>query len=56
MQIIKRDNYKMKPDQVVITGLNEEFSKLLCKMLNDSREGDNTKYYYQVVSDEFKVE
>lgn len=46
----------MKPDQIVIEGLNEEFSKLLCKMLNNSREGINTKYYYQVVSDNFKVE
>ena len=34
----------MKTDQIVITGLDEEFSKLLCRMLNDSSEGNNIKY------------
>ena len=34
----------MKTDQIVIIELDEEFSKLLCRILNDSSEGNNVKY------------
>lgn len=57
MKIIKRHNYKLEPDQLIIVGISEEYAKVLCKYLNNIKEEkpELKDYYFQIVSDNFEV-
>lgn len=56
MKIIKRHNYKLESDQLIMVGLSEFSAKTLCEYLNALREYEPTfrNYYFQVVRDDFE--
>ena len=57
MKIIKRHNYKLEPDQLIMVGISEEYANIICKYLNTIKEEkpELKNYYFQIVSDNFEI-
>ena len=57
MKIIKRHNYKLESDQLILVGLTENSARVLCNHLNDLRNYKSSfkNYYFQIVSDNFEL-
>lgn len=53
MKIIKRCNYKIREDELVVAGVSEKYAKIICKELNEKYKDKN--YFFQVVSDNFET-
>jgi hypothetical protein len=53
MKIIKRCNYKIREDELVVAGVSEKYAKIICKELNEKHKDKN--YFFQVVSDNFET-
>lgn len=57
MKIIKRHNYKLEYDQLIMVGITEEYANIICKYLNTIKEENPElkNYYFQIVSDNFEI-
>ena len=56
MKIVKRHAYKLKPDELKIEGLkNEQAAKDLVKLFNMFKSEIDKNWFYQLVSDEYKL-
>jgi 5,10-methylene-tetrahydrofolate dehydrogenase/methenyl tetrahydrofolate cyclohydrolase len=53
MKIVKRCNYKIREDELVVVGVSEKYAKIICKELNKKHKDKN--YFFQVVSDNFET-
>lgn len=54
MKIIKRDAYKIGQDELIAENVKEIDACLICHLLNKNKGNDYT-YYYQVMTDEYKI-
>ena len=57
MKIVKRHNYKLEPDQLIMVGVNKEYANTICKYLNTIKgeKPELKNYYFQIVSDNFEI-
>lgn len=56
MRIIRRDNYKKAKDEIIAEVYEENIAKNLCRILNANARLNGSHFFYQVVSDKFKIE
>ena len=56
MKIVKKHAYKLKPDELKIEGLkNEQAAKELVRLFNMFKSESDKNWFYQLVSDEYKL-
>lgn len=55
MRIIMRDVYKIRKDVLIAEVYDEDYARILCKMLNLSKGLNDSNVFYQVVEDNFKI-
>lgn len=55
MRIIRRHTYKKEKDVLIAEVYEIEEANRICKMLNLSQKLNESHYFYQVVSDDYRL-
>ena len=55
MRIIRRHAYKREKDVLIAEVYDEQEANRICRMLNLAKELKTSQYFYQVVTDDYRL-